>query len=81
MSTALIPHRKFFKPEDMQMASLDHAMWFHRDFRVDEWLLFSLDSPAASNGRGFNRGSFFNEKGDLVASVAQEGLMRNKKLK
>jgi acyl-CoA thioesterase-2 len=59
----------------MFYASLDHALWFHRDFRVDEWLLYAMDSPSASNSRGFSRGSIFNKNGDLVASVAQEGLM------
>jgi len=51
-------------------------MWFHRDFRMDDWLLYSMDSPSASNERGFNRGSLFNQDGALVASVVQEGLMR-----
>lgn len=77
MSTSLLPHYGNFDPYKVQMASLDHAMWFHQDFRVDEWLLFSIDSPRASNSRGFNRGSFFNESGQLVASVTQEGLIRN----
>jgi acyl-CoA thioesterase-2 len=61
------------------MASLDHAMWFHRPFRVDEWLLFAIDSPSASNSRGFTRGNFFSQEGELVASVVQEGLIRQKK--
>jgi acyl-CoA thioesterase-2 len=58
------------------MASLDHAMWFHRDFRMDEWLLYAIESPSASNARGFTRGSIFSADGKLVASVVQEGLMR-----
>ena len=59
----------------LQIASLDHAMWFHHPFRADEWLLYVLDSPSASGGRGFTRGAVY--QGDtLVASVAQEGLMR-----
>lgn len=78
MSTSLLPHRGDFQFEKIQMASLDHAMWFHRSFRADEWLLFSLDSPSSSNSRGFNRGNFFNREGQLVASVAQEGLIRNR---
>ena len=78
MSTALFPHVGDFHPEKMQFASLDHAMWFHREFRADEWLLYAIDSPSASNSRGFNRGNFFNEKGVLVASVVQEGLMRKR---
>ncbi len=58
------------------MASLDHALWFHRPFRADHWLLYSQDSPSASGARGFNRGLIFDRTGILVASVAQEGLMR-----
>jgi acyl-CoA thioesterase-2 len=58
------------------MASIDHAMWFHRSARVDEWLLYATDSPSASGARGFARGSIFSEGGRLVASTSQEGLMR-----
>ncbi len=76
MVTALYPHIGEF--DVLQLASLDHAMWFHRDFRADEWLLYAMDSPSASNSRGFNRGNFFNESGQLVASVTQEGLMRKR---
>jgi acyl-CoA thioesterase-2 len=61
------------------MASLDHAMWFHRPFRVDEWLLYSIDSPSASGARGFTRGNIFDRDGKLVASVVQEGLLRERK--
>jgi acyl-CoA thioesterase-2 len=60
----------------MVMASIDHALWFHRSFRADEWLLYDVDSPSASGGRGFARGSIYSRDGRLVASVAQEGLMR-----
>jgi acyl-CoA thioesterase-2 len=60
----------------VQMASLDHAMWFHRPFRVDDWLLYSLDSPTAQNARGLARGLIYTRSGTLVASVAQEGLIR-----
>ena len=60
----------------MKMASLDHAMWFHRPFRVDEWLLFVMDSPTAQGGRGLGRGEFYDQAGRLVASVAQEGTIR-----
>ena len=60
----------------IQAASLDHAMWFHRKFRADEWLLYALDSPTASNANGFNRGSIFTQDGVLVASAVQEGLIR-----
>ncbi len=78
MGTALLPHRESFTRSQMQMASLDHAMWFHHDFKVDEWLLYALDSPAASNSRGFNRGNFFSTNGKLIASVVQEGLIRQR---
>jgi acyl-CoA thioesterase-2 len=61
---------------DLQMASLDHAMWFHRPCRVDEWLLFSFDSPSASGARGLARSQVFTRDGALVASTAQEGLIR-----
>lgn len=74
LSTALQPHRD--KITGLVMASLDHAMWFHRNFKMNEWLLYSLDSPSASNSRGFTRGSIYNQEGVLVASVVQEGLMR-----
>ena len=58
------------------MASLDHAMWFHRPFRADEWLLYDMESPSASGARGFARGSIYRRDGTLVVSVAQEGLVR-----
>ncbi len=74
--TAMLPHRGTTALEEVYFASLDHAMWFHRPFRTDEWLLFAIDSPSASNGRGFSRGNFFTADGKLVASVVQEGLMR-----
>jgi acyl-CoA thioesterase-2 len=60
------------------LASLDHAIWYHRPFRADEWLLYSQDSPAAAGGRGFNRGLVFTRSGELVASVTQEAMMRLK---
>ena len=60
----------------MQVASLDHAIWFHDEVRMDDWLLYSMDSPWAGGGRGFARGSIFTRDGRLVASVAQEGLTR-----
>ncbi|MEL7020638.1 MAG: acyl-CoA thioesterase II [Bacteroidota bacterium] len=77
--TAMMPHGEHAGLRDVFVASLDHAMWFHRSFRADEWLLYVLDSPSASNGRGFCRGSFFNREGLLVASVTQEGLMRKRR--
>ena len=62
----------------MQVASLDHALWFHRDFRMDEWLLYVMESPNACKAKGFNNGKIFTREGKLVASVTQEGLIRNR---
>ena len=76
LGTAAIPHQAEIKNSDMFFASLDHSMWFHRELRMDDWLLYAMDSPSASNSRGFARGSVFDQKGRLVASVAQEGLIR-----
>ena len=81
LATAFLPHKLPIFAPGFQVASLDHAMWFHRPFKADEWLLYALDSPSASGGRGFSRGSLFDINGNLVASVAQEGLMRMKKKK
>ena len=75
--SALLPHNvSFFTQKGLKMASIDHAIWFHRNFRADEWLLYAIDSPSASNARGFCRGSIFTRDGKLVASVTQEGLIR-----
>ena len=79
LGTSTLPHQGEMSMENMFMASLDHAMWFHRDFRVDEWLLYAMDSPSSSNARGFSRGNIFTQDGQLVASVVQEGLMRLRK--
>ncbi len=79
LSTATLPHTKGPIPTGLFMASLDHGMWFHRDFKIDEWLLYALDSPSASNSRGFTRGNIFTQEGKLVASVVQEGLIREMK--
>ncbi|MEJ2531613.1 MAG: acyl-CoA thioesterase II [Halioglobus sp.] len=76
LGAALLPHPYTSADQRLQMASLDHALWFHRPFRADEYLLYSLDSPTASGGRGFSRGSFFTRDGALVASTAQESLLR-----
>jgi acyl-CoA thioesterase II len=62
----------------VQLASLDHALWFHRPFRADDWLLYAQDSPSSHGARGFCRGSIYTRDGRLVASVAQEGLMRQR---
>jgi len=76
LGTSALPHGLPFGRGNVQMASLDHALWFHRECRVDEWLLYSLDSPNASGARGYSRGQFFKQDGTLVASTAQEGLVR-----
>ena len=76
LDTALIPHGLNILSERVQVASLDHALWFHRPFRADEWLLYVQDSPSASGARGLTRGGLYARGGALVASVAQEGLMR-----
>ena len=76
LDTALLPHGTNYWQGGLQMASLDHAMWFHRDLRMDDWLLYAMDSPSAAGARGLVRGKFFDRSGVLVASVAQEGLTR-----
>ena len=76
LDTASRPHAVSFMQDNVQVASLDHAMWFHRPFRADEWLLYDQDSPSASGARGFNRGLIYNRTGKLVASTTQEGLLR-----
>ncbi len=76
LDTATLPHAISFMDTSMQMASLDHAMWFHRPFRADEWLLYVQDSPSAGGARGLNRGLIYDQAGRLVASAAQEGLIR-----
>lgn len=77
LPTALRPHALSYVQPDMQVASLDHALWVHRPFRADRWLLYVTDSPSAAGARGFNRGAVYQD-GALVASVAQEGLMRQR---
>ncbi|MGB5410434.1 MAG: acyl-CoA thioesterase II, partial [Woeseiaceae bacterium] len=76
LGTTTLPHGLSFKRGNLIMASLDHALWFHRDFRIDDWLLYSMDSPNASGARGFSRGQLFSRDGALVASTTQEGLVR-----
>jgi acyl-CoA thioesterase II len=78
LGTAFLPHRLAFQMPGVQAATLDHAIWFHRPFRADEWLLYATDSPSAAGARGFARGSVFTRDGRLVASVAQEGLIRTR---
>lgn len=79
LGTALMPHGLSLQTPNLQIASLDHSLWIHRPFRVDEWLLYAMESPAAGGARGFTRGSIFTRAGELVASVAQEGLVRLRK--
>jgi acyl-CoA thioesterase II len=76
LGTALKPHGLSMMLPRLVLASIDHAMWFHRSVRVDEWLLYAIDSPSASGARGFTRGSVFARDGRLLASAAQEGLIR-----
>jgi acyl-CoA thioesterase-2 len=79
LDAALIPHGKSVFSEDIMAASLDHALWFHRPFRADEWLLYSQDSPNLAGSLGFSRGLIFDSHGTLIASVAQEGLLRQRR--
>jgi len=76
VGTSLYPHGYTFWDPRLQVASLDHAMWFHRDFRMDDWLLYVCSSPSASRALGFNHGHIFSRDGKLVASTTQEGLIR-----
>lgn len=76
LGTATFPHRISYYQPGVQMASLDHALWFHRPFRADEWLLYAIDSPSAQESRGLARGMIYDRHGRLVASTAQEGLIR-----
>ncbi len=76
LGTATFPHGISYYQPNVQMASLDHALWFHRPFRADEWLLYSIDSPSAQSSRGLARGQIYDRSGRLVASTAQEGLIR-----
>lgn len=76
LETALMPHGISIIHPGLSIASLDHAIWFHRPFRLDEWLLYVADSPATAGGRGYVRGQIFNQQGVLVASTTQEGLIR-----
>ncbi len=76
LTTALQPHGRSLLEPAVKMATIDHAMWFHRPFRFDDWLLYAVDSPSGSGSRGLVRGQFFDQEGRLVASTIQEGLMR-----
>jgi acyl-CoA thioesterase-2 len=76
--TSLLPHGTSWLTPGMQVASLDHAMWFHRPFRFDDWLMYDMEAPSASGGRGLVLGRFYDRQGRLVASTAQEGLIRDR---
>ena len=78
LPTALFPHGQTHWQPNFQIATIDHAMWFHRPFRFDDWLLYSMDSPSATSGRGLVRGQIFNRQGELVASTMQEGVIRQR---
>ncbi|MEI6893459.1 MAG: acyl-CoA thioesterase II [Colwellia sp.] len=78
LPTALLPHGASHWHPNFQIATIDHAMWFHRPFRFDDWLLYCMDSPSASNGRGLVRGQIYNRQGHLVASTMQEGVIRQR---
>ena len=79
LGTSALPHGLSWMRGELVGASLDHTIWFHREARADEWLLYATDSPWSGGGRGFNRGRIFNRSGELVASVAQEGMIRRRK--
>lgn len=78
LPTALQPHGKGFLEPGMQVATIDHSMWFHRLFRLDDWLLYAVESTSASGARGFVRGQFYNRAGELIASTVQEGVIRQR---
>jgi acyl-CoA thioesterase-2 len=78
LPTALLPHGASHLLPDFQIATVDHAMWFHRPFRFDDWLLYSMNSPSASSGRGLVQGKIFSRQGELVASTMQEGVIRQR---
>ncbi len=78
LPTALQPHGVGFLEKDIKIATIDHSMWFHRPFKLDDWLLYAIDSPSASGARGFVRGQIYNYEGVLVASTVQEGLIRKR---
>ncbi|MEM9068663.1 MAG: acyl-CoA thioesterase II [Myxococcota bacterium] len=79
LGTAMMPHAVTWLTPGMQVASLDHAMWFHRSFRFDDWLLYDMDGPSAQGARGLSRGRWFDRAGRLIASTCQEGLIRDRR--
>jgi acyl-CoA thioesterase-2 len=79
LDSALIPHGRTVFEKEIQGASLDHALWFHRPFRADDWILYAQDTPNAESALGLARGLIYSRDGQLIASVAQEGLIRERK--
>ncbi|WP_416776694.1 acyl-CoA thioesterase II [Xenorhabdus budapestensis] len=79
LPTSLQPHNVHFMEKGIQVATIDHSMWYHRPFRMDDWLLYAIESPSASGGRGFVRGHIYNRGGVLIASTTQEGVIRKRK--
>jgi acyl-CoA thioesterase-2 len=78
LPTALLPHGVSHWSPNFQIATIDHTIWFHRPFRFDDWLLYCMESPSSSNGRGLVKGQIFNRQGELVASTMQEGVIRQR---
>ena len=76
VATSLVPHGLDFDSQSLQLASIDHGMWFHRPFRIDEWLLYACEPVSTSNARGLSRGSFYDQNGNMIATTMQEGLIR-----
>lgn len=79
LPAALQPHGRGFMERDLQVATIDHSMWYHRPFRIDDWLLYAIESPSASGGRGFVKGQIYDRQGALVATAVQEGVIRKRK--
>ncbi len=79
LPATLQPHGRGFMERDLQVATIDHSMWYHRPFKIDDWLLYAIESPSASGGRGFVKGQVYNREGILVATAVQEGVIRKRK--
>lgn len=79
LPATLQPHGRGFMERDLQVATIDHSMWYHRPFKIDDWLLYAIESPSASGGRGFVKGQIYNKQGQLVATAVQEGVIRKRK--
>ncbi|EKT53508.1 acyl-CoA thioesterase II [Providencia sneebia] len=79
LPATLQPHGRGFMERDLQVATIDHSMWYHRPFKIDDWLLYAIESPSASGVRGFVKGQIYNKQGQLVATAVQEGVIRKRK--